>query len=88
MNFCSQTFNSPQKNRLFDFCLRAHWLCIDGVQPNIPENPAPIKKPPEELIVKKLPDDVKDGKDKDKFNKDKKLKEQKETILKPNWNLH
>ena len=30
--------------------------------------------------MKKLPDDVKDGKDKDKFNKDKKLKEQKETI--------
>jgi len=57
--------------------IRAHWLCIDGVQPNIPENPAPIKKPPEELIVKKLPDDVKDGKDKDKFNKDKKVKEQK-----------
>ena len=60
--------------------LRAHWLCIDGVQPNIPENPAPIKKPPEELIVKKLPDDVKDGKEKDKFNKDKKLKEQKERV--------
>ena len=74
---------TSNQNRLFLICFRAHWLCIDGVQPNIPENPAPIKKPPEELIVKKLPDDVKDGKDKDKFNKDKKLKEQKETILKP-----
>ena len=66
---------------IYSVNFRAHWLCIDGVQPNIPENPAPIKKPPEELIVKKLPDDVKDGKDKDKFNKDKKLKEQKEPIL-------
>ena len=73
--------NITKKVVIYSVNFRAHWLCIDGVQPNIPENPAPIKKPPEELIVKKLPDDVKDGKDKDKFNKDKKLKEQKEPIL-------
>ena len=46
-------------------------MVIDGVQPAIPENPAPAKKAPEELILKKTPEDFKDEKHKDKFNKAK-----------------
>lgn len=36
-----------------DVTLRAHWLCIDGVQPTIPENPPPVSKG-KFLIYKKL----------------------------------
>ena len=51
------------------------------MQPNIPENPAPLKKPPEELAIKKSPEDLKDEKNKDKFNKDKKIKDGKSTTI-------
>ena len=52
--------------------VRGHWLVIDGIQPNIPENPAPVKKPPQELVIKKLPEDLKDEKNKDKNKSEKK----------------
>jgi hypothetical protein len=67
--------NVPFQNTIiifFQFQVRAHWLVIDGVQPNIPENPAPVKKPPTELPFKKLPEDLKDDKNKDKNKLDKK----------------
>ncbi|XP_047362390.1 transcription initiation factor TFIID subunit 6-like isoform X2 [Vespa velutina] len=32
-----------------EITLRAHWLCIDGVQPTIPENPPPVSKEAQKL---------------------------------------
>jgi len=29
--------------------IAAHWLCIDGVQPTIPENPPPVSKEQQKL---------------------------------------
>lgn len=59
--------------------LRAHWLCVDGVQPTIPENPPPLSKDvqAQESVnpVKKLEKtDVKDTTGKPAIGKAHKLK--------------
>ena len=29
----------------------AHWLAIDGIQPTVPENPAPVSKDDQKLVA-------------------------------------
>lgn len=49
--------NSPLPRLSCDVTVRAHWLCVDGVQPVIPENPAPmtVEEQQEEATGSTLP---------------------------------
>lgn len=75
-----ELINKPTAKVPAPIKVRAHWLVIEGVQPNIPENPAPVKKPPQELAIKKLPEVLKDDK-KDKTKMDKKPNEKKNSSI-------
>ncbi|XP_065073837.1 transcription initiation factor TFIID subunit 6 isoform X2 [Ochlerotatus camptorhynchus] len=40
----ADVIQTPAPKIPLDITLRAHWLCVDGVQPTIPENPPPLSK--------------------------------------------
>ncbi|BES95521.1 Transcription initiation factor TFIID [Nesidiocoris tenuis] len=40
----NELVSAPPVKLPLEVHLRAHWLCIDGVQPTIPENPPPVSK--------------------------------------------
>ncbi|XP_059620921.1 transcription initiation factor TFIID subunit 6 isoform X2 [Phlebotomus argentipes] len=40
---------APPPKIPLDVSLRTHWLCVDGVQPTVPENPPPLSKENQQL---------------------------------------
>lgn len=40
----SEVIQTTQPKIPLEVTLRAHWLCVDGVQPTVPENPPPLSK--------------------------------------------
>lgn len=40
----NDVIHAPPPKIPLDVSLRAHWLCVDGIQPTIPENPPPLSK--------------------------------------------
>lgn len=45
----SEIINGATAKLPLEVALRAHWMCIDGVQPTIPENPPPVSKDNQKL---------------------------------------
>ncbi|XP_039296185.1 transcription initiation factor TFIID subunit 6 isoform X2 [Nilaparvata lugens] len=45
----SEIINGATAKLPLEVALRAHWMCIDGVQPTIPENPPPVSKENQKL---------------------------------------
>jgi len=45
----TELINTSLPKLPLEVSLRAHWLCIDGVQPTIPENPPPVSKDQQKL---------------------------------------
>ncbi|KAJ8870858.1 hypothetical protein PR048_027159 [Dryococelus australis] len=45
----TELLSGPMLKLPLDVHVRAHWLCIEGVQPTIPENPPPISKDAQKL---------------------------------------
>ncbi|XP_063224205.1 transcription initiation factor TFIID subunit 6 [Bacillus rossius redtenbacheri] len=45
----TELLGGPMPRLPLDVHVRAHWLCIEGVQPTVPENPPPVSKDAQKL---------------------------------------